>query len=74
MKEEERHAQQLLARFMIASTQVEAHLQRKEPLTDLQLQSLSLTVKSLQTFLESWARHYGKAPLAPWKGKPDKKA
>ena len=48
--------QKLIARFMSASSPVEAYLQKHGPLTHIEVESLTLTVSGLQTFLEIWKR------------------
>ena len=52
--------QQAIATFMSGSTAIERYLQEQRPLTDLQLQSVSLTIAGLNTFLDSWKRKHGK--------------
>ena len=52
-------SQGLIARFMAASTPVEVYLQQHGPLSPLELDSLTQTVKSLQTFLDMWKRREG---------------
>ena len=46
----------LLANFMSASTPIEKYLQENGPLTVQELDSLSLTISNLQTFLDIWIR------------------
>lgn len=46
----------LLANFMSASSPIEKYLQEGGPLTVLELESLSLTISGLQTFLDTWKR------------------
>ena len=60
MADEDLPTHRLIANFMTASTPLEKHLQQGEPLTDLELQSLSLTIDSLQTFLDGWKTKHGK--------------
>jgi len=50
----------LVADFMTASTPLEQYLQQGGPLTDLQVESVSITVGNLQTFLVIWKRKHGK--------------
>ncbi len=52
--------QRLIADFMAASTPIEKYLQQGGQLTDLELQSISLTIDSLQTFLNIWHAKQGK--------------
>ena len=52
-------AHRLVADFMTASTPLEQYLQQGGPLTDLQVESVSITVKNLQTFLDIWKRRHG---------------
>jgi uncharacterized membrane protein len=49
----------LIARFMTASTPVEVYLQQHGPLSPLELDSLTLTLRSLQTFLDIWKQKEG---------------
>ena len=44
----------IIAKFMAASAPLEQYLQRGGALTKLQLESVSLTVAGLQTFLDIW--------------------
>jgi hypothetical protein len=60
MTEEDVEIHKLIAEFMSVSTQLERYLQEGKPLSILQLESLSLTVSGLQTFLDSWKRKHGK--------------
>ena len=60
MDEEDVNSQRLIANFMAASTPVEKYLQQGGRLTDLELQSLSLTIDSLQTFLNIWMSKHDK--------------
>jgi hypothetical protein len=53
-------AKQLISQFMVSSWAMEQHLQRKGPLTDLEVESITLPVESLQTFLDIWKQEYGK--------------
>ena len=59
MTEEDAATHKLIAEFMSVSTQLERYLQEGKSLTTLQLESLSLTVSGLHTFLDSWKRKYG---------------
>jgi hypothetical protein len=55
----ELETQKLIANFMAASNELERYLQDGKPLTPLQLESLSVAVSGLHTFLDSWKRKYG---------------
>jgi hypothetical protein len=59
MTEEDAAIHKLIAQFMSVSSQLETYLQEGKPLTTLQLESLSLTVSGLHTFLDSWKRKHG---------------
>jgi len=59
MIEEDAATHELIAEFMSVSTQLERYLQEGKSLTTLQLESLSLTVSGLHTFLDSWKRKHG---------------
>jgi hypothetical protein len=48
----------LIAKLMAASSPIEKHLQEGGPLTVRELESLSLTISSLQTFLDLWKRRH----------------
>jgi hypothetical protein len=48
----------LVANFMTASTPLEQYLHQGGPLTDLQIESVSLTVKNLQLFIDFWKRRH----------------
>ncbi len=48
--------EQMIAAFMSASAPIESYLQGGKPLTDRQLEMISLTVSGLQTFLDAWKR------------------
>ncbi len=57
-EEEDVTTRRLIANFITASTPVEKYLQQGGRLTDLELQSISLTIDGLQTFLNIWhAKH-----------------
>lgn len=56
MTEEDVAAHKLIAQFMSVSTKLEKYLQEVKPLTPLQLESISLTISGLHTFLDSWKR------------------
>ena len=60
MYNEDVASHRLIAEFLSSSTPVEEYLKRGGPLTDLQLEALSLTVDSLQTFLDIWKMKHGK--------------
>ena len=53
-------ARRIIAQFLSYSIPVEEYLKRGGPLTDLQLESIILTVDSLQTFLDTWKMKHGK--------------
>ena len=55
----------LIAAFMSSSLPMEEYLLEQRRLTDLQLQSLSLTITNLQAFLDHWKRKHGKTEAAP---------
>jgi len=53
-------SQEIIRRFLVASSPLEAYLQLHRPLTPLELQSLTVTLTSLQTFyLEAEGRSNG---------------
>lgn len=52
-------ANRLVADFMTASAPLEAYLQQGQPLTPLQLQSITNTIDGLQTFLDVWHKKHG---------------
>src|ERR671910_30479 len=56
---EEIETQKLIAHFMSASAPLERYLQQGKPLTALQLESISLTIDGLFTFLDTWKRKHG---------------
>jgi hypothetical protein len=58
MTDEESETQKLIAAFMSASAPLERYLQEGRPLTALQLESISLTVDGLYTFLDIWNRKH----------------
>ena len=60
MVDDDATTRRLIAQFLSSSTPVEEYLKRGGPLTDLQLEALSLTVDSLQTFLDIWKMKHGK--------------
>lgn len=49
----------LIATFMAAITPLERYLRRGRPLTGLQVESLSLALRTLETFLEVWKASKG---------------
>ena len=53
-------AHRLIANFMTASTPLEQYIQQGSPLTDLEVESVSMTVKNIQIFLDIWKRRHGK--------------
>jgi hypothetical protein len=65
MTEQEAATHNLIAEFMSVSTQLERYLQEGKSLTTLQLESLSLTVSGLHTFLDSWKRKHGQKSKNP---------
>lgn len=52
----------ILAKFMSASAPVEKYLQEGGTFTTQELESLSLTISGLQTFLDTWKRKYKASP------------
>jgi hypothetical protein len=50
--------------FLSASLPMEEYLREKRPLTALQVQTISLAITGLQTFLEIWKRRKKSLPLA----------
>jgi hypothetical protein len=48
--------QRLIANFMSASAPMEEYLRQGRPLTPQELESVSLTISGLQTFLDIWKR------------------
>ena len=59
MDDKQLEAQRLIADLMSASAPVESYLQQAQPLTPIQLESLSLTIDGLQSFLSIWKRKHG---------------
>jgi hypothetical protein len=51
---EETVARHVLANFMSASAHLELYLEQQSPLTDIEFQSLSLTLESLQGLIILW--------------------
>jgi hypothetical protein len=51
--------EKLIAHFMSASAPLERYLQQGKPLTALQLESISLTIDGLFTYLDTWKRKHG---------------
>ena len=51
---------QLVANLIAASFPLEKYLQQKQPLTDLEIESLSMTVNGLQSFIDIWKKTHGK--------------
>ena len=49
----------LIANFMTASTPLEKYLLKGQPLTALQLQSVSTTLDGLRISLDTWGRKDG---------------
>ena len=58
-------SQRIIATFMSGSSPMEQYLQEQRPLTDLQLQSLSLTIANLQAFLDAWKQKHGDTEATP---------
>lgn len=52
----------LLADLMSASAPIEEYLRQGRPLTAQELDSLSLTISGLQTFLDVWKRKHKVPP------------
>jgi hypothetical protein len=50
----------LVANLMTHSKTLEEYLQQGGPLTDLQVEAVSLTVNHLQLFLDTWKRKHDK--------------
>jgi hypothetical protein len=44
----------VISNFMSASAQLELYLEQQRPLTDLELESLSLTLESLEGLIVLW--------------------
>ena len=57
---EDKFSQQLILKFMLASSPVEDLLRQNRPLSDRQVESLSVTLESLQTYLNIWKQRHGK--------------
>jgi hypothetical protein len=51
--------EEVIAQFLSTSSRLEKYLQDGKPLTMQQLESLSVAVSGLHTFLDSWKRKYG---------------
>jgi hypothetical protein len=49
----------LIANFLAVSAPLEKYLQEGRPLTNLQLEFITLTVDQLQTFLDIWNKRQG---------------
>ncbi len=60
MANEKLETSRLLTNFMCSCSPLESYLQRQGPLTDVQIVSLSLTVKGLQTDIDNWKRKHAK--------------
>jgi hypothetical protein len=60
VNDEEVETQKLIAHFMSASAPLERYLQQGRPLTALQLESISLTIDGLFTYLDTWKRKHSK--------------
>jgi hypothetical protein len=52
-------SQRLISNFIAASAPLETYLQQGGPLTPLQVESITLTMSGLQTFLDVWKRMHG---------------
>ena len=50
----------LVANFMVASTPLEKYLQGGGPLTEVELDSIEVTLVSLRILLDSWKMKNGK--------------
>ena len=50
----------LVAKFLTASTPLEKHLQQGGPLTELESQSVAITISNLQLFFDIWKKKRGK--------------
>ena len=48
----------IISKLLAAMTPVEKHLKDGRPLTDLQVESISLAIGVLQTFLDIWKARY----------------
>jgi hypothetical protein len=57
---EEAEAHHVIANFMSASAHLELYLEQQRPLTDLELESLSLTLESLQGLIVLWKIKHAK--------------
>jgi hypothetical protein len=55
---DEPKSHRLVANFMTASTPLEQYLQQGKPLTELEADSIEVTVDSLKIFLDSWKRKH----------------
>lgn len=60
VQSEDKFSQQLILKFMLASSPVEDYLRQNRPLSDRQVESLSVTLESLQTYLNIWKQKHGK--------------
>jgi hypothetical protein len=49
----------MVADFMKVSSDVERYLQQKQPLTDVQHESIATTLQGLRTLLATWRTHFG---------------
>ena len=52
----DKEVQRMIADFMKASAPLETYLQQRGPLTPLQIESITLTVSGLQTFINVWKK------------------
>jgi hypothetical protein len=52
-------ANRMVADFMKVSSDVERYLQQKQPLTDVQHESIATTLQGLRTLLATWRTHFG---------------
>jgi hypothetical protein len=57
---DEQEAHRIVANFLTASAPLERHLQEGKPLTKLELESITLALDQINTFLNIWSRkHHG---------------
>jgi len=49
----------LLATFISSSADIERYLQQLRPLTDLEYETLALTISGLRDFLDIWKQKHG---------------
>ena len=63
MTDDKVEAHLLISNFMSASAPLELYLEQQRPLTDLELQSLSLTLESLQGLIVLWKVKHGEKEI-----------